>query len=215
MMQSITAQNNAWQRMKRQMNKCPVCKTGNLVKSGAHLYCDKCSFSQFVLTDDYMNACINLLAELVSNTKFPGPKEFGSALMYYIAMHLPQLDDWLATVVSGKNELLEQIYDSVVAAAINLQIGEETFNEQEARESLRCQCGCDDFELVKVGELHCRGCNAKYVYNHEEGIYEPYFLCECGQAAYTTLDDYLCQCVCGALYIHDETNHIFRRVTHG
>ena len=199
------------------MNKCPVCKTGNLVKSGAHLYCDKCSFSQFVLTDDYLQACIHLLAELVSNTKFPGPKEFGSALMYHIAMHLPRLDDWLATIVSGKTELLEQIYNGVIAAAINLQIGEEAFNEQEARESLRCQCGCYDFELVKVGELYCRGCKAKYVYNHEEGIYEPYFLCECGQATYEVLDTRsgLCQCVCGALYIHDETNHIFRRVVHG
>lgn len=200
------------------MNKCPVCKTGNLTKSGSHLFCDKCNFSQFVLTDDYLSACVNLLAELVSNTKFPSHKEFGAALMYHIAMHLPRLDDWLATIVSGKTELLEQIYDGVVSAAVNLQIGGKTFNEQEARESLRCQCGHDDFELVKVSELHCKKCKAKYVYNQEEGIYEPYFLCEfCGQASYEVLDPSsgLCLCVCGALYVHDEVNHIFRRVVHG
>lgn len=168
------------------MNKCPVCKTGALLPSGSHVFCDKCNFSSFIMTQGYIDSCIVVLAELTSNTKFTDKRAFATTVLGHIAQHLPMLDTYLNTIVDGRQELGTSIFKAVEDQAINLQLGEEVLNATAAAYNLRCQCGNEDFYMVSPGKLVCTNedCEAVYLYDEAQGNYQPEFLCKCGSASY-------------------------------
>jgi hypothetical protein len=124
-------------------------------------------------------------------------------MLDHIAMHLPQLDLYLTSVVNGQEELGSAIMMAAEAQAINLQIGQDILNPDEAEQSLRCQCGFEGgFRMVKVNELLCDSCGAEYNYNETSGLYEPVFLCACGWAAYEEEDKHIVGCSnCGTPYM--------------
>lgn len=196
------------------MDRCPTCIKGKLVKSGSHLFCDTCTYSQFVITQEYLDASVDMLAVLVSNTKFPTVKDVARTILHHIELHLPKLDDHLTNIISGKAEYISGLIDNVEQQAINLQIGKDVLNGQDAEQQLRCQCGSEDFHMVSAGKLLCKACGAGYEYNEPSGLYLPIFLCECGCAAYEKEDDSnMVTCHgCGAIYLHDEVNDIFRGI---
>lgn len=194
--------------------KCPTCITGNLNTSGCHQYCDKCNFSQFSINDDYLENCKDILATLVSNTRFNDEMAFGAVLMEHVVHHLPRFSVWLSQVHSGKEEFLDMLLEQVKSRAINLQIDQQVRNEEKDN-SLVCQCGGNDFLARTVGEIYCTHCNARYDYEEERGEYTPYFLCQCSGVSYTSLDTKsgMCECdTCGILYLHDPINKLFRMV---
>jgi hypothetical protein len=196
------------------MKKCPVCNVGKLVTSGAHVYCDNCSFSHFNMTDDYIESCAAVLSSLVSNTKFKTYDDFRLVSVQHIQTHVPVLYEYITMTLSGQESFITSILDTVKTQAINLQIDSYVHGPEESGRDLVCQCGAgDQFNMVKVGELVCMSCDAKYIYSEETGDYYPEFLCGCGYASYEVYDDFLCRCKeCKTVYAHDTVNKIFRRV---
>ncbi len=196
------------------MKSCPSCNTGKLELSGAHLYCNKCSYSQFVANNDYIDACAVVVGSLLSNTAFSNDRGVMEVVERYIYMHLPQLYSFMQSLAQGQQTFLKNFTEASKTQAINLQVGVHIHNKEEKARDLRCQCGSDTFNMVKVGELVCDHCDAKYEYDEDDGSYQPYFLCKCGQATYEEIDEPgLIACKgCGSLHLHDSKNKIFRRV---
>lgn len=174
--------------------KCFVCKTGHMTQSGSHMYCDKCNFTHFVVTPGYIDACVVLLAELVSNTKFNSRKDVARAVFEHITSHLPHLDNYISTVVNGQEALGGTLLPAIETQAINLQIGITVHNPETAANNLRCQCGSESFHMVSVGKLDCKECTAEYKYQESSGTFQPTFLCKCGSAAWYDEDDHLVLC---------------------
>lgn len=175
--------------------KCFVCKTGNMTLSGSHLYCDSCSFTRFVVTNDYIDACVVVLADLVSNTQFNNRKDVANALFEHIEKHLPMLDQYLNTVTNGQKNLGGILFSAVEAQAINLKIGTEHINPVEVAKKLVCACGDNRFHSPnKVSEVVCTSCNAPYDYKEDTGMFEPRFLCKCGYTSWYDEDDHLILC---------------------
>jgi hypothetical protein len=194
--------------------KCPTCVTGNLERSGSHMFCDNCNFSMFVMTPDYMSAASGLLAELFSNTAFRNNEEFEATASYHIATHLPLFSNFLERLESGKEEFLTKFLITVKDTAINLQIGAEVLNEEENND-LRCSCGETQFNQIKVGELACRVCEAIYKWDEDKSKYMPWFLCVCGDTKVNFSDDgsNLCSCgMCDKLYMYNKRNDTFIQV---
>lgn len=188
--------------------RCPVCVKGKITLSGSHKYCDNCDYSVFVVTQGYLDSCVILLSDLTSNTKFPSKSAFAETVFYHIEHHLPMLNRYLETIMGGRQAFGATMLLAVETQAINLQIGEELLNAEDAVRQLRCQCGADDFHVQSPSRLVCKTCNALYIYEEAEGIYKPDFLCKCGFAAYNTDDDDspLVQCKqCNKVYMSTVT----------
>lgn len=195
------------------MNRCPSCTTGLLKLSGSHKYCDKCNFTVFELTQGYLESATGLLAELVSNTKFPTRNALGHDILGLVESHLPKLNEYFTSVTSGQAELLAKVMESVETQAINLHIGKEAFNESQVAKDLRCTCGNEDFKMLSPGELEC-SCSAVFRYDEQEGIYKPEFVCKaCGCITWEHEDAPLVGCAnCHIVYTHDVVHNIFRMV---
>lgn len=198
--------------------KCFVCKTGNLSVSGCHEYCDNCNFSRFVVTEDYIDSCVLVLASLCSNTKFNNETGLMSFIHMNIESHLPRLHDFMKTMTGDPYLFLKMIMDDTLSQAINVQLGDAKVNAVEKGRDLQCACGCTDFQPGEKYplEVWCKYCMAKFIFNNELGIYEPEFVCECGYMAWDTVDKEsgLSECMhCNAAYIHNATDNTFTRVT--
>lgn len=174
--------------------KCYVCKTGHMSKSGSHLYCDKCNFSRFIVTNEYIDSCVVVLADLVSNTKYATKQDLARSVFVHIASHLPMLDQYLSTVVNGQEALGGVLFPAIEAQAVNLQIGTDILNPEEAVKSLRCQCGSESFNMHSPSKVVCAKCTATYRYQESSGKFMPEFLCQCGCAAYTEEDKFIVTC---------------------
>lgn len=171
-------------------NRCPLCEKGQLTRSGAHDYCSDCVYTGFNITEDYKHACNNVLATLCSNTKFGSQSDYEGLLERHMFMHMPRYYNWLESVTTGRMRMLSKIAEEVKQSAINLQIGHDINNPEEAANDLVCQCGSNAFKTYLLpSRLVCESCDALYVYNENEGIYMPEFLCRCGYAAYEVLED--------------------------
>lgn len=197
------------------MTKCALCKTGKVTSSGSHDFCDNCGYSAFKVTDDYIHVCSNLLATLCSNTKFVMKEDYEAILERYIYMHLPRLYNWLETIATGRQRALADIAEVVQQSAVNLQIGHDINNPQEAANDLACQCGSDDFAIQTAAMIVCMNCTAVYKYDKDRGIYYPEFLCSCKWASYEEIDSRsgLVACNnCSKAYVHDKEYGIFRQV---
>ena len=194
------------------MKQCPVCKSGKVVQSGTHEYCNNCNYSQFMLTDNYIDSCVNVMATLTSNTRFASKEVYQNIVRQHIYKHLPVLSYWLNTLQHEAN-FIDRFCEDTMTQAINLVIDQEVINE-EKNNDLVCQCGCSSFNLVTQRELTCVDCGALFEYDEAQGIYVPYFLCSCGNVKYEEIDlSGLCECTqCQTAYIHDKEHKIFRRV---
>lgn len=189
--------------------KCLNCKTGKLEVSGSHKYCDKCNHVEFVLTSDYVDACVVVLSELVSNTKFEDRKALGRTLLQHISDHLPMLERVLGTMIQGRAEFMASMMETVEDQAINLVLGGETLNEEEAEKTLTCRCGCEKFVINGPFELSCEDCGAPFFYNEDRGIYLPLFKCDCGSIR-VAIDGSLGTCKeCNAGYLYNKRERKF------
>lgn len=194
------------------MIRCPMCVTGLLTKSGCHIYCDKCSYTSFEMTQDYIHQASCLLAELVSNTKYPTRHELGRSILANIEMHLPKLDLFFSNIVVGRTEFLAKIMESVEDLAINLQIGADIVNEVTAEKQLRCTCGAEDFKMLTVGSLACK-CGAYFKINVATGMYVPVFQCSCGCIRHSIIDALLVECDdCGLAFLHNSEEDTFKQI---
>lgn len=182
--------------------KCPLCKTGSMIQSGTQQYCDKCVYSSFVVTDDYVQACTNVLAVLCSNTQFNNDQDYEAMIERYIVMHMPQLWNWIESTVSGRQRMISAIAAGVKDSAVNIEVP-----------SLVCTCGSHDFHMLSVSELSCKRCAAGFRYDQENDIYVPAFKCECGSIGVQHIEDNLVACRgCNRAYLHDSVNGVYRLV---
>jgi hypothetical protein len=199
--------------------KCFVCKTGNLTASGCNEYCDNCSFSRFIVTDLYIDSCIVVLAELVSNTKFDNEQALRNFVRNSITSHLPKLNEFMFNFTGEVTPFTNALVDGIKAQAVNLHIGEEVHNFVEKGRDLRCSCGNEqNFTAGPMfpEDVICDACHAVFAYNEKLGTYEPEFLCECGNMTWTLLDDItgLCECKeCNTAFIHNHSDKIFTMLT--
>jgi hypothetical protein len=192
--------------------KCYVCKSGNLVASGCHEYCDNCSFSRFIVTENYIDSCVALLGELVSNTRFDNEVALSKFVFHQIKDHLPKLHSFMEDVADSSS-FVYMLMDGIKSQSINLQIDSSMINAKED-DSFKCSCGSESAQQLSAHEIVCTQCGCKYFYSEENGRYEPEFICECGCTSYEQEDgSALANCTqCYTLYVHDEVHSIFRRV---
>lgn len=176
------------------MNKCPVCKTGKMKLSGCYTYCYSCSYSHFIMTNDYLDASAMFLGQLVSNAYFSDRKALGKFMLELIEQHLPMLEQHLRSIATGQANFLAGIMTTVEDHAINLQIGPDKFNVEEAEDGLKCQCGATEFTMVTPGHLVCE-CSAQFKYNEDKGIFLPTFQCGvCNNITFDSIDSVLIEC---------------------
>lgn len=194
--------------------KCYVCKSGNLSITGCHEYCDNCNFSRFVITEGYIDSCVYVLSELVSNKTFVDD----SALYRFVGENIPVHTPKLLEIYQA-NGIMDTLIQEIKTQAINLHVGVEAYNEKtDKRKDLVCQCQCSEFSPGPLypKEILCKSCQAKYIHDETTGMYEPEFLCECGCVTWQLIDDAsgLSMCAdCNAAYIHNHINNTFTRVT--
>jgi hypothetical protein len=198
--------------------RCYTCKTGKLTVSGCHEYCDNCGFSRFVVTDNYIDSCIVVLSQLVSNTKFNSKQYLKNFMEQAIKTHLPKLNEFIGNLTGDIAPFVNQLVESTTVQAINLQVDEEVHNEVEQGRDLQCQCGNNSewtYGPKFPSQLFCDECGAEYVINQELGIYEPHFLCGCGGASFELVDIIsglgICR-TCGKWHTHDGVRDIYKEV---
>lgn len=200
------------------MNNCPVCKTGELIPSGSHLYCSNCQFTLFHMTAYYIEASAVLMGTLISNTTFVDDEALGRVIARYMFEHLPQLHRFVGDIKNGMDEFMSTFIDNAKSQAINVVVGNTVTNEEPQNKKLKCKCGSDDFKRADtVADIWCVDCEAQYVFNQQTGLWEPYFLCQCGNVTYSIDEHYsitgMVFCSdCEIVYLHDSVNHIFRKV---
>lgn len=198
--------------------KCYVCKSGNLIKSGCNEYCDNCSFSRFIVTESYIDSCVVVLAELVSNTKFDTDAALSSYVRNAVTHHLPKLNEFMVNLTGEVQPFVNVLVDGVRSQAINLHIGEEVHNEVEEDDSIKCSCGNNDSFSKGPNypkDVLCNQCDAKFIYSEETYRYEPEFLCECGSTQWELLDDITGLCICkscSTAYVHNHKDNTFGMV---
>lgn len=198
------------------MNKCPTCLIGDLKQSGSHIYCNSCTYRRFEITHDYLDTACLLLAVLISNTHFKDEAALVSTVYSYIGRHVPHMQQWFDSIVSGSPETLATIVDRVRASAVNVVIGEQPVGTQEEPSTdLVCSCGCKTFIMHEVGKLFCERCVSPYLVNQDDGKYYPVFKCgECGSSSCIHVDSNVHECSeCLTTYVFDKVNFKFRMVT--
>lgn len=181
--------------------KCPSCTTGTLEPSGSHVYCNNCSFTQFTVTPDYINAACTLLGVLYSNVKYRSAKAFRISIVDSIATHIPLLHEGLQRITAGREGILGLIESSIKTQAINLQI--ESFTHNPASKELTCNCGDSNISLKSVGEAVCLSCGAQF--KSDGDTYRPKFECSCGCIRYEDIGAGLWVCAsCSKAYAGSE-----------
>lgn len=193
--------------------KCPMCNTGNLKKTGCHIDCDQCAFSEFNLTNEYIESAKVLLGEVMSNRVFNSLEDYHVFVERNIQVHLPQVLAYLDRVIVGRTVLVRIIAESVIDHAINLHIGTEEHNIKEDN-TLVCKCGETDFEMENVGNLHCKSCHAGFRWDEEASMYVPKLLCKCGSITANKVDESgLSNCTeCGKMYMYSVPHNRYLEV---
>lgn len=176
------------------MKKCPSCIVGNLIQTGAHVDCDKCEYSAFVMTEYYIDSCAVVIGELVSNIKFNDNNALRRIVLAHTRRHLPMFDAYLDSLESGETQFMASFMMKVKDNAINLQIGPEMLNEEQAVQALKCSCGAADFSIISPFKLKCK-CGATFKYSEVMGRYMPDFICyKCENFSFNDIDKILFEC---------------------
>lgn len=171
------------------MDNCPVCSVGKLDLSGSHRYCDKCGYVEFVVTAEYIEACAIIVSTLIANTRFTTEQGLLRTVATVIPQHLPQLESFMNKMLNGREVFLQKLVDTAKSHAINIQIGAERLNPVDAAKELQCSCGSKKFDMVSPSHAICVKCGANAIYEHDQGIYQPYFICSCGEWVFVDDDD--------------------------
>lgn len=139
------------------MDRCPVCIIGTLKVSGSHMYCNKCTFSTFTMTQDYIDVCAKVVGLLISNTQFESMPKFHLHIDQLVEAHLPKLHLFMDSITTGYSIFMVSFTDVAIAHAVNVTIGP----------SFNCSCGSTTYEEPELQAAqrlaYCGECGAPYI----------------------------------------------------
>ncbi|MNH05135.1 hypothetical protein D3C79_644510 [compost metagenome] len=168
---------------------CYSCKEGKVTRSGCHEYCDKCNYTAFVVTTEYVSSCAYMLGTLVSNTKFDDVDGFADTVKLLIVDHLPLMDTYLNAMVDTKarNKFFHALLEEVKIHAVNLQgpmfvtlqpgewlvpgklkLGKVEAEQISITQHICPRCGAED-NVILVDEILSRCGTCQLAYRNLEG----------------------------------------------